>query len=351
MAKMRIKNHRQKSVSNYPQSFLKSFAGVFFLLQTITSTAVSADNTTIADSLLLTDESISLWQLPSEALSSQPVWERSDIVSNLAPISSQQQLLIGSSSGLFALDRNDGSIRWKFRGDDLIYTPVIQSSALHSHDIAYAASRDGKLRALNTEDGALLWQKNLSGWIYSPALIDGTLVTGGSASKLWGINRDNGTILWQRDLPGELVTAPITLGSDRVITTTFSGHLLVLNARDGEIIWQHKLTSAATHITTNGKSIYSSGYDGVVHAIDAHKGTKVWQSDRGGDRNQQLQITGSALLVINDLGWQRLDLNTGSLIARRNIDGEPIGSTQFVANEYWIFYRQNGSPKPIRLNL
>jgi outer membrane protein assembly factor BamB len=258
--------------------------------------------------------------------------------------------LIGSSGGLFALNRADGTVHWRFSGQDLIYTPVIDKTGNVKHAIAYAASRDGMLRAINTGDGSLLWQRSFPGWIYTPALSGGTLVTGGSASKLWGIDSETGAIRWQRELPGELVTAPLTSANDRIIVTTFSGDLLMLRARDGEIIWQHQLTTVAIHISANDKRIFSSGYDGVVHAMDAITGTRLWQHDTHGDRHQRLQITRAGLLVINERGLQQLDLHDGSMLARRDIDGEPIGSAQQIAGEYWIFYRQGRNPQPVRIS-
>jgi hypothetical protein len=52
---------------------------------------------------------------------------------------------------------------------------------------------------------------------------------------------------------------------------------------------------------------------------------------------------------MNERGLQRLDLHNGSLLSRRDIDGEPIGSAQKIAGEYWIFYRQGGNPQPVRM--
>ena len=207
------------------------------------------------------------------------------------------------------------------------------------------------LRAINSDNGSLLWKRTFPGWIYTPALSSGILVTGGSASQLWGVNQQNGDIRWQRALPGELVTAPISQGSDMIIAATFSSDLLALRAGTGDIIWQHQLSAAATHITANDEIIFSSGYDGIVHANDARTGVTLWQRDTGGDRNQRLQLTETGLLVINDRGLQQLDQHNGSLLASREIAGEPIGSVQHINDKYWVFFRQNGNPQPIKLSL
>jgi outer membrane protein assembly factor BamB len=295
--------------------------------------------------LLLADESISLWKINPETAAAEPVWNKTDVVTSLGPVASQNNLLIGSSTGLYALNPNDGRVVWQVRGEDLIYTPAVEN------ETAFAASRDGKLRAINNHDGTLLWTRTFPGWIYTPALSRGMLITGGSASQLWGIDQHSGETVWQYNLPGELVSAPTTQGADTVIAATFSSDLIALRASTGDLMWQRQLSSAATDITANDEIIFSSGYDGIVHANDARTGAALWQRDTQGDRRQRLQLTESALLVINDEGLQSLSLHNGDLLVRQDIPGEPIGVIQKAREKYWIFFRQHGHPQPIRLSL
>ena len=162
----------------FPRSRFNTALVMITLIQVLISTPdLFAANKSTAVELLLTDESVSLWKIMPEAVSAEPVWEKTDLVTSLAALTQQDQVFIGSSNGLYALNRRDGSVDWQFRGKDLIYSPIVENA------IAYAASRDGMLRAINSDDGSLVWKRAFPGWIYTPALSSGILVTGGSASQ------------------------------------------------------------------------------------------------------------------------------------------------------------------------
>ena len=295
--------------------------------------------------LLLSHEGVSNWRVGEQGRAATILWQRLRGLSTSEPVNADSQILVGSSAGLFALNRSDGSTHWHLRGDDHIYSPSLING------IAYAASRDGILRAVNANNGALEWQHSLSGWIYRPAMSGDTLVTGGSDSTLWGIHPLNGLIRWQHELPGELVNAPLAISDAVVVAATFSRHLTAYRGESGQQLWQSSLTSPALQLVADNHAIYSSGYDGVIHAIDLQTGQILWQQESGADRTLKLQIIPEGLLLTHNQSYQLLNSQTGTPILTDSVDGEMLGGVQRVGGNYWIFSKQAGQRLPVKLLL
>jgi len=323
--------------------FMSLGLSISFLL--IYSHTVFAADSGPQKKLLLTDESISQWQVSVDKQSAHPVWKQLSGIDTFLPVLSDQQLLVGSSAGLYSINRQDGQVNWQVAPNETIFSPVLM------HDTVFAASKSGFLRALDLHTGVELWQSQFTGWIYTPALSENTLVTGGSDATVWGVDATSGMTQWQHKISAQLVIAPIALGNNHVAISDFNNNLQMLDSKDGALLWQAKVAAPATQLIKNKNTLYSSEYDGTIQAFDTRTGKELWRYQSHSDFNQRLQISTDGLLVINELGYQKLNYTTGTLMGRYFIDGEPIGLVQQINSDFWGFYRKAGKPTPIKFKL
>ncbi|MDR5866012.1 outer membrane protein assembly factor BamB family protein [Halomonas koreensis] len=194
-----------------------------------------------------------------------PRWRALAGEQTFEPVRAGGRLLVGTSAGLVALEAGSGEPLWRRFADATVFSPT------RDGERAYAAARDGELRALTVAGGELLWTRRFEGWIYPPALQDGVLVTGGQGATLTGLDPGSGAIRWQRALGQELVYRPVA-GGDAVYVTTFAGEVLAIDAASGEVRWRRREPVAATSPRVGNGRLYLPRFDGVLRVLDAGTG-------------------------------------------------------------------------------
>jgi eukaryotic-like serine/threonine-protein kinase len=88
------------------------------------------------------------------------------------PAVTGEWVIYSSDDGfVYAVDRKDGSLKWKLSTGGLPSSPVIAKDKV-------VVSADGVLHLLNLKDGSKLWSREISDDITSPAMVDGMVVVG-----------------------------------------------------------------------------------------------------------------------------------------------------------------------------
>ena len=129
----------------------------------------------------------------------EPVWTALQDRLTDAPVVTESAILVGSRSGISALNPESGALLWEINSPMRLFSPSA------AQGIAYIGGEDGSLRAVMIASGEQLWRRDFSGWIYPPAIIGDRLVAGGQDLQLRGVDAATGQVLWQRGLPQELV--------------------------------------------------------------------------------------------------------------------------------------------------
>jgi outer membrane protein assembly factor BamB len=190
----------------------------------------------------------------------------------------------------YALDRNDHTVRWRFKtadqtwslpavdpatarlylgnnnllqalGDNTFALDAATGTKVWSHgtDGTIAASplltRDGRVvvggfdgfvRAYDPTSGAPLWAAGLRDHVYaSPGeLPDGTIVQPAADGSVYGLDPATGTTRWQFDTRDAIRASPAIDGAGNVYVGAGDGRLYVINP-DGRLRWSMQLISAA----------------------------------------------------------------------------------------------------------
>ncbi|MCM0612262.1 outer membrane protein assembly factor BamB [Marinobacter sediminum] len=206
---------------------------------------------------------------------------------------------------------------------------------LNTGDVIYAASVDGELYAVESENGKVLWATELNDRIFAGV--------GGDADRLYlatreadllALSREDGSELWRAPLPTEALAAPQSNGQ-LVVAQTTDGRVLAFDARSGEKRWQYdgvvpvlSMRAAAAPLV-GGDVVIASFANGKLMALSNESGQPLWQYEVGQPQGRtelerlvdiagQPLVLESALMVVGYHGkLALLDIRTGQEIWSR----------------------------------
>ena len=116
-----------------------------------------------------------------------------------------------------------------------------------SDGIIYIVSFQGKLAAVQTDTGDLLWSREFSSF-QSIAVDDNALYLTAEGSDLWAIDRRTGSAFWKQDvLHARKVTAPSLIGNELVVAD-FSGYLHWFSKQDGRLFGRIRTTETRNYV-------------------------------------------------------------------------------------------------------
>jgi outer membrane protein assembly factor BamB len=213
------------------------------------------------------------------------------------PSVSDDRVYFPSADGtLYCLNKNDGTVIWKFKGKDSFKaTPAIFG------DKIVASGLDHHVYCLNAGDGSVVWDYETGFEVDgSTILSDGKLYFGGEDRNFYCLNFADGSLVYK--VPVGSVEASITMKDGRIYLGTEGGDLYCINPADGSFIWKVRIgvDSDSTPAVANGM-LYTAAEDGVVRAYKADHGELVWSfvtdGARLGNASEHLGIWASPILV------------------------------------------------------
>jgi outer membrane protein assembly factor BamB len=249
----------------------------------------------------------------------------------------------------------------------------IASSPVVGRGIVYAAA-DGMIFAFRASDGTPLWSHLSCSGVNTvqPALGPHALLVGDGGGDLAAYNPVTGDQIWCRDLSGSITSAPAV--DEKTVYITNGSDVVAVDQSTGTGRW--RFTPSDSNPVTNTPAVF----DGVVFvtggnsvfALDKTTGHELWRTDLGDQINisapsvagNTVYVGGTSLSALRasdgHLRWSAdvgvdvtmpaiannrvfvnsedpifglfaFDANTGSLLWRNAMPGEPL-STVTVAN-------------------
>jgi len=203
--------------------------------------------------------------------------------------------------------------------------------------VLYAASRDGKVRALDADTGRTRWQVDTKADLSAgPAVGDGLVVVGTTSGMVIALEVADGQQRWRAKMSGEVLAAPLVAG-DRVVVRSVDGRMRALNAADGAEAWMvedvvPRLTLRGTSAPARAGDVVIGGFDsGRIMAVALASGDILWQaqvsSPRGRTELERIADIDSAVRVAGEeiyaIGYQgriaMIALDTGQVWWARDL--------------------------------
>ena len=279
------------------------------------------------------------------------------------------QGLKGKDSAVSSLNLADGRVVWtkiigptsyNDRGPGPRSTPTVDGDRL------YVLTENGDLVCLRTQDGTLVWQRNILKdfaaqnipWLVSESpLVDANKVIvtpGGRNAGIVALDKMSGNTIWtSKDLSDEAgyssIIAADVQGVRTLMTLTADAGVGV-RASDGKLMWRHRQVANNTaNITTpifdDNKVFYSSAYGtgGALFGLRAEGGevraqeiyfTREMQNHHGG-----IVLVNGYLYGFNNSILTCLEFATGKLMWRHRSVGK--GSLTYADGNLYLLSEDN----------
>jgi len=217
---------------------------------------------------------------------------------------------------------------------------VIAPAAV-SRKVAVVRTSDGRVFGLSAVDGKRLWVFQRP----SPALLlrseAGVLAIGGDVlagfpnGKLLALDIEDGKLTWEVTVTqprgateleriADVAGLPVIDG-DRVCAAAFQGKVACFEIQSRNLLWSRDLSSALG-LARDAKYLYVVDDTGAVHALDKASGTSVWKQDKLAWRKLTAPLVVDGRVLVGDgSGFLHvLAADDGALIGRLATDGSAI---------------------------
>jgi len=182
--------------------------------------------------------------------------------------------IIGNGDGkVYALNLEDGAKLWEYATEDRVW-----AKPLVIDDRVYVASLDHFLYVLDLNSGAELWRFEAEGSISAtPVLAGGDIWIGDFGSKLYQIDLEAQEVVWTFEANDWLWATPIE-GDGVLYFADVSGNVYALNISDHMMVWDAPasvgdVVHGRPALSPDGALLYVAGFErGGLHAIDTATG-------------------------------------------------------------------------------
>jgi len=264
-------------------------------------------------------------------------------------------IVVGSSQGeAIALSSTDGAIRWRvWLNGEVLAAPAI------SERVVAVRTVDGKLHALSPRDGHELWTQeqqvprlSLRGTSW-PVLTGDLVLCGFDNGKVEAVNVNDGAVQWETTISPphgktELerlddIDAAVRVSGPDVYAVGFQGRIAMLALDTGQIWWSHE-TSSYRGLALDEGALYVATSDGEVIALRRRTGTELWRQKALLHRRLSAAVETDSAIVTADFQGQVhwLDKATGALAARASSGKLRVGNPPVAAGNMVLVVNDAG---------
>ncbi len=235
-------------------------------------------------------------------------------------------LVFPEKDRLEARSLDTGAVLWRFPDKNKPDQKKLKFEAVYDDPIRdggalHFASLDGKLISLNAADGSLRWVRDdfKGGVIGGPVLVNGLLIFGTDASRIYARNATDGSpaASWPQDgiNPGEQVWAPPVVSGEVVIVATMGGSVQAYRLADGSPAWAEPFQAegAVGDLAVVGGKVFVPSLDKHVYLLDPATGREAIAAFTATDWVWTTPAVADGAAYFGDFGGQivALDLATG----------------------------------------
>ena len=172
-----------------------------------------------------------------------------------------------------------------------------------------------------------------------PIVVAGKVIIGDMEGNIYCLSLDDGRTLWIGANYGG-TCASVAYCDGLVIANALSGKINGLDATNGKYVWEYYTRKAITSAPlVVGSMVFSGCHDGSVYAINAKERKLIWISESlGAPIVSDLCGDSSAIYVgAENLGFNKLDIQTGKILAKTQLNGQSFRMTYPVLYQNKLF--------------
>lgn len=220
--------------------------------------------------------------------------------------------------------------KWTYKcGDGVECAPAVAGG------VAYVASLDKHLHAVELATGKLKWKTKLSHMKASPAVKGGRVYVGDLDGNFHCLNAADGKPVWKFATEGE-ITSGCNFHGDNVLVGSHDSTLYCLDAA-GKKVWELKTDGPVNGSpAVVGDLTFVAGCDSVLHVVDAKTGKDTGTVDLGGQAGATAAVFGEGVYVgtmsnqVVGVNWKKLNKDWAFEPAKR---AQPFYASAAVTDE------------------
>ena len=261
---------------------------------------------------------------------------------------SKNNIYFVDKEGYFISFSITGSLQWK------AYVGEVYSPPLILDDSVVIKTSNNKFIALNHIDGSELWTYQA---MSSPLSIrsweelnysDNTIYSGVSSGKLIAINSKNGSLIWEvtfsqprgnseLERSNDVTSKPI-LDANILYVVASTGNISALSSLDGSILWSRPLSSFYG-LATDSDHIYVTHNSGVIYSLLKNTNKILWRNDELTGRDVSKGFVFKEYIIFSDYQGYLHFINkaSGKFVGRLKIGDALLLNPININNEYLIY--------------
>jgi outer membrane protein assembly factor BamB len=271
-------------------------------------------------------------------------------------------VLVGTVDGeVVALDREDGAERWRRQLSGEILAPPAAGS-----DTVVVQTFDGHLYGLAAADGSELWRYDTAVPVLTlrgtaaPIVAEDLVFAAFANGKLVALDIENGGTIWETRVAApqgqseigrivDLDGTPLLLGAS-LYAVSYQGRLAAVDRVAGRLRWVAE-TSSFERVTEGLGNVYVVDVDGKIVAYDQASGAVRWQQDGMLRRELSAPHAFRSWLAVADYeGYVHfVSLLDGSFAARVRVDGDGVRAPMAARGDTLFVYGNSGALRAYRV--
>lgn len=219
-----------------------------------------------------------------------------------APVVGGNMLFAVASDGtIHAFDKKTGAVMWDFEAEmaDDMKPSAFGGGVSYDNGRLYATNGAGEVKALQAENGEVIWSKKPAGPLRgSPTIAFGQIFVMTQDNQIISLSANDGSLVWDESgstaQSGVFGVAAPAAGQGTVIAGYSSGELNAYRYENGRTLWADAL--ARTNISTQVSSltdidadpiidsgrVYALGQGGRMAAYELVTGQRIWELNLAG---------------------------------------------------------------------
>ncbi|MFK8026727.1 MAG: outer membrane protein assembly factor BamB [Gammaproteobacteria bacterium] len=243
-----------------------------------------------------------------------------------------QYLIVGTHDGIVtAINSQDGSNAWSTN----VASEVI-SVAHTNNDLAVLRTNDSRIIGLSISTGEQLWAVTQTPPALTlrggsvPILRDGVVYAGMDNGKVIAVSTDTGNVIWESRVSvpsgrSELerlvdVDGQIAADESYIYAASYHGRVVSIDRVNGRIRWARDIASISG-VSIDETLVYVTDKDDNVWALEKETGVSAWKQDKLLYRQVSTPVVQNNVILVGDYN--------GSIHALSKQDGRIIGRTSF----------------------
>ncbi len=271
-------------------------------------------------------------------------------------------IAVTGSAEIIALDRDDGSEKWRVSVDS-----AISAAPALNDQLIVIRTVDGQVIGLNAISGVQEWAIErpvaaLSIGQDAPGLVAAEgIVNGFSSGRILASNVYNGSPFWEKRAfrPGgkneierliDIDASPIMVGS-MVVVGAYKGGMVALQIRDGSEVWSNEGASTRKTIARSDSLLAITGPESEVEVLAQDTGRTRWKKQqlRGHALSAPIILHDSVVVGSMDGVLYFLSLENGKIRSKFQAGSAPITALRKTEQGLIVYSASSGALSLIRL--